>query len=128
MSYGVHRFWFAALIPFTCAVLALSQARAEPPIAKIVGLGATPCTQFVREVTRNPKVQRDYFAWAQGFMSGILLGRPTGVDENLDLLPPTFPLLKQLEFLREYCRTHPKDDFSDAVLGLYKSLRKSGTI
>jgi len=94
--------------------------------AKIVGLGATGCAQFMLEIKHNPALQRDYLAWAQGFMSGVLLGRPAGVDEGLDLLPSTVPLLKQLEFLREYCDQNPSESFSNAVLSLYKRLRSEG--
>ena len=128
MRYCVQRFWFAGLITLAGVVILLSTSRAEPATAKIAGLGATSCTQFLHEVMIEPKVQRDYLAWAQGFMSGILLGRPAGVDEDLNLIPPTFPLLKQLEFLSEYCKKNPTEDFSDAVVSLYKRLRKTGTI
>ena len=69
-------------------------------------------------------LQRDYLAWAQGYMSGILIGRPAGVDEKLDLVPSSFPLLKQLDFLRAYCTQQPTANFADAVEGLYKRLRK----
>ena len=122
------KFLFAGLIVLAICIIPLSILRAEPATAKIVGLGASTCTQFVRDVMKNPAVQRDYLAWAQGFMSAILLGRPPGIDENLDLIPTTFPLHKQLAFLREYCQKHATEDFSDAVLVLYKNLRKAGTI
>jgi hypothetical protein len=56
-------------------------------------------------------------------MSGVLLSQPTGVDEGLDLIPQSLPLLQQLEFLRQYCRDKPDEDFTDAVLALYKKLR-----
>lgn len=112
--------WIALVVPH-------SASRAEAPTAKIVGLGATTCAQFTNDVTKNPTVQRDYLAWAQGFMSGILIGRPAGTDEGLDLNPSTFPLLKQLEFLRTHCLQHPTEDFSDAVATLYKRLRKEAT-
>lgn len=126
-GYGPN-FVFAGLIAFVIYITPLSILKAEPAMAKIVGLGASTCTQFARDVTKNPAIQRDYLAWAQGFMSGILLGRPPGVDESLDLVPTTFPLNKQIVFLREYCQKHPTKDFSDAVLNLYKNLRKAGTI
>lgn len=100
------------------------KAGEKPAIVKIVGLGATSCLQFTTDVEKSPAVQRDYLAWAQGFMSGVLLSRPAGVDEGLNLAPPTFPLLRQLEFLRGYCQQRPNEDFSDAVLDLYKRLRK----
>lgn len=72
-------------------------------------------------------MQRDYLAWAQGFMSGILLSRPSGVDDGLDLNSPSFGLLRQLEFLREHCAKNPAAGFSNAVEALYRSLRKLGT-
>ena len=66
--------------------------------AKVVGIGAVQCGQFVRDIQRTPAVQRDYLAWAQGLMSGLLLRAPPGVDEGIDLTPPTVPLLQQLAF------------------------------
>ena len=89
----------------------------------IVGLGATPCVTFVTETSRNATLQRDYFAWAQGFMSGILLRAPPGVDEDLNLNPSAFSLMQQVEFLRQFCSTNPDRDYSDGVLELYRVLR-----
>lgn len=103
-----------------------AQSGEQPGIAKIVGLGATSCLQFTADVERSPAVQRDYLAWAQGFMSGILLSQPSGVDDGLDLNPQSFGLLRQLEFLREHCAKNPPAGFSDAVEALYRSLRKVG--
>jgi len=75
-----------------------------------------------------PAVQRDYLAWAQGFMSGILLSRPAGIDEQLNLLPLAFPLLEQMRFLHEQCTAFPDLSFSDVVELLYKKLRKIGGV
>jgi hypothetical protein len=36
-------------------------------------------------------------------MSGILLSRPPGMDEGLDLNPATFGLNSQLDFLESHC-------------------------
>lgn len=91
---------------------------------KIVGLGATTCSQFVWEIGQNPALQRDYLAWAQGFMSGMMMSSPPGIDEGLDLIPAGFPLLKQLEFLREYCVKNSADGFVDAVSALHMRLRE----
>lgn len=104
-----------------------AKAGEEPATSKIVGLGATSCLQFTNDVKQNPAVQRDYLAWAQGFMSGILLSRPSGVDDALDLNPPAFGLLKQLAFLSEHCAKNTSAGFSDAVEALYRRLRKVGT-
>lgn len=105
---------------------AISGAEAQPPTAKIVGLGATRCGQFTSDVQSNPAVRRDYLAWAQGYMSGILVGRPPGTDTGLDLNPPTFGLLTQLKFLEDHCAGNPGQDFSDAVEALYRRLRTEG--
>lgn len=91
--------------------------------AKIVGIGAATCTDFLDNIDKTPATQGDYLSWAQGFMSAVLLSRPAGVDEKLDLKPAEFGLLKQLECLRHWCATNRSQDFSDAVLALYKNLR-----
>lgn len=54
--------------------------------ARIVGLGAATCRQFTADAAADPQVRKDYLAWAQGFMSGIILSRPPGVDVGLDLI------------------------------------------
>ncbi|WP_374050114.1 hypothetical protein [Bradyrhizobium sp.] len=101
-------------------------ARSEGLKATIVGLGATTCRRFEDDVRTSPAVRRDYLAWAQGFMSGIISSRPPGVDEGLDLAPVSFDLIKQLQFLEDYCARNVSLDFSDAVAALYKRLREEG--
>ncbi|MBC9877693.1 hypothetical protein G8O24_10110 [Bradyrhizobium sp. INPA01-394B] len=108
------------------AVFAVEASRAEAPKARIVGLGATTCQRFNDDVKANPVLRRDYLAWAQGFMSGIILSRPPGVDEGLDLNPVTFDLINQLHFLEDHCARNVSLDFSDAVEALYKRLRQEG--
>jgi hypothetical protein len=94
--------------------------------AQVVGLGATTCRRFMADAAADPQVRRDYLAWAQGFMSGIVLSRPSGVDVGLDLNPPTFGLMAQLRFLEEHCARNEMADFSSAVEALYKRLRLEG--
>lgn len=94
--------------------------------AQIVGLGAATCRQFSADVAADPQVRRDYLAWAQGFMSGIILSRTPGVDVGLTLNPPTFSLMAQLRFLEEHCARNDTVDFSTAVEALYKRLRLEG--
>lgn len=101
-----------------------SGLHAEPSISKIVGRGASTCARFTTEIRSTPRAEDDFFNWAQGYMSAILLSRPQGVDERLDLNPPVFSILSQLEFLRSYCAEHPEADYSDAVQALYKRLRQ----
>jgi hypothetical protein len=98
----------------------------EGRTAQIVGLGAASCRQVTADATANPQVRKDYLAWAQGFMSGIILSRPPGVDVGLDLNPPTFGLMAQLRFLEDHCARNETIDFSTAVEALYKRLRLEG--
>ncbi len=102
------------------------EVRAEPQTARIVGLGATACLQFNEDIRLNSSLQRDYLAWGQGYMSGILVSRPPGVDEGLDLNPPTFDMINQFHFLRDYCAQNTSANFADAVEALYKRLRREG--
>jgi hypothetical protein len=108
------------LLLFLSAILAGAQT------ARIVGIGAATCEEFLRHVEGNPNVQRDYFAWAQGFMSGIILRAPPGRDEQLNLNPSTFPLSKQVEFIRASCGSNSPQNYSDAVISLYIRLREEG--
>jgi hypothetical protein len=103
------------------AILLSSPTTAET--VKIVGLGASSCARFNQEIGENPALQRDYFAWAQGFMSGALIRAPQGVDEGLDLTPPSFPLQEQVDFLRAFCAKNQDQDYMDAARALYHRLR-----
>jgi hypothetical protein len=105
------------------AALLLATDAAFTQTANIVGLGAATCGVFSSDVQQNFYIQRDYFAWAQGFMSGILMRAPAGNDEGLQLNPPEFSLQKQVEFLREFCAKNPDKDYSDGVEELYRALR-----
>jgi len=123
--------WMLQIVFISSSIVLMSGdsrhvVRAEPQTAKIVGLGATTCVQFNEDVRSNPAVQRDYLAWAQGYMSGILVGRPPSVDQGLDLNPPSFDMNDQLHFLRDYCAKSALENFSDAVEALYKRLRLEG--
>ena len=95
--------------------------QASAPRIKIVGLGATQCAEFADRVAAGPEAERTYFAWAQGFMSGLLIRAPGGVDEALDLMPATLPLGAQADFLRLYCEREPDSGYMEAVLALIKS-------
>lgn len=101
---------------------ALLATMASAQTANIVGLGATRCRDFNGDVQQNFHIQRDYFAWAQGFMSGILMKSPAGEDEGLELNPPEFALQKQVEFLRGFCEKNPDKGFTDGVIELYRVL------
>ena len=110
------------------ALSALMALPAQADTAKIVGIGSSSCNHFNREIQEAPVLKRDYFAWAQGFMIGALIRAPEGVDVGLNLIPPSFPLQEQVEYLRTVCAKNQNQEFMDATRALYRQLRKLGTL
>lgn len=80
-----------------------SGAEAQSTKGKVVGLGAATCQRFKDDVKSNAILRRDYMAWAQGFMSGMLASQPGGADQQIDLNPVTYDLVSQLHFLEDHC-------------------------
>jgi hypothetical protein len=103
------------------ACLSCSRTGSAQPV-EIAGIGVTRCHDFIQQVGRDPAIEGDYFAWAQGFMSGVLLrGRP-GQDEALKLVPPQLAPELQRQFLRDYCKRNPLRYYFHAIAALYKRL------
>ena len=113
----------SAALALVCGMASLPVGLAQAQTVKIVGIGATACTRFMQEIEGDTRAEREYFAWAQGYMSGLLIRAPAGKDEDLDLEPPSFPLLKQAAFLRAFCSSNTNASFSDGVNNLYRTLR-----
>ena len=112
------------LVWFAMAYLPVSGASAQT--AKIVGTGAIGCDGFTRAIDARPEAVREYFAWAQGYMSGALLRTEVGVDDGLDLSSRAMPIQTQIVFLQRYCGLHADRDFADAVHELYRNLGGKG--
>lgn len=108
------------IIAFASMLIAYSAAAQS---VKITGLGASNCAKYIDDIGENEVSEKLYFAWAQGFMNGALVRAPAGVDDNLDLIPRTFPVPEQMSFLKNWCRSYRDADFSDASFALFKELR-----
>lgn len=106
--------------------IAVATSAQAQPTAKIVGIGAQNCAEFNKEIGSTQAAELYFFAWAQGFMSGVLIRAPAGLDEGLDLTPRSFPLQAQVDFLRTFCVQNPDQDYMDAVRALYPRLRGPG--
>lgn len=113
-----------SLLTASLFVVAVQAAAQSSMPVKIVGIGATSCARFTTEITTNTEAEKTYLAWMQGYMSGIMIGRPAGVDESIDLTPYKFPLTAQAQFIREFCAKQPKSDFADGVEQLYLKLKR----
>lgn len=112
--------WLAGV---ALAAIGLLAGESHAQRVKIVGTGSATCAYYLQQLKAHPAIEPVYFAWAQGYMSGILVRAPAGVDEDLDLTPPNFPIPAQAEFLRIWCSREPAKDFADAVQELYRTLR-----
>lgn len=101
-----------------------SKAEAQAIGGKVVGLGTATCQRFNDDVKSNAILRRDYMAWAQGFMSGMLASQPGGADEQINLNPVTYDLVSQLHFLEDHCSQNSALRFSEAVAALFQRLLK----
>jgi len=95
-------------------VLGSMPVAAEPMVA--MGMGTLSCAEFGRFYRDFPQAENDFFAWAQGFMTGVNLA--PGVQKR-DMSGDT---KVQMRFLRDYCADHPLKNYIDAVIGLYGTL------
>lgn len=85
-TFNHHRSWLARtdrlFVLAVVGALIAAAVQAQPAqIVDMVGIGAATCAQFNEETTSKPPVERDYVAWAQGFMSGFLL-IPSPIKQN----------------------------------------------
>ncbi|MDF2117914.1 hypothetical protein PY365_20275 [Roseiarcaceae bacterium H3SJ34-1] len=101
-----------------------TSALGQAPVVRIVGPGAVRCARFSEDIARDPRQEREYFAWAQGVMSGLMLRAPTPAEGNLDLLPPGFGVAAQMDFLKDDCEHTTDQSFTDATLALYRELKR----
>ena len=101
-----------------------SSAFGQAPFVRIVGPGAVRCSRFIADVARDPRQEREYFAWAQGVMSGLLLRAPTPAEADVDLLPPGFGVEAQMNFLQANCKQDADQGFTDATVALFRELKR----
>ena len=118
------RYRSTALFTAGLLIVAVEATAQNGAPVKIVGIGATSCVRFTIDSAANADAEKHNLAWMQGYMSGIMMGRPAGVDEAIDLTPYTFPLVAQAEFMRAFCAKQPKSDFADGVERLYVLLKR----
>ena len=116
--------WATAFACFFSLIISVTSAFAQT--AKIVGTGAVSCIRFNQAVDAAPQSMREYFAWAQGYMSGVMMRSPAGVDDALDLSSNALPIVEQMRFVRRYCALHVDGEYADAIQALYHALGGRG--
>jgi hypothetical protein len=56
--------------------------------ASSAGPGASSCLEFALDDTRNLPTEEQYFIWAQGYMSAVVMMVRGSIDAGLDFLQP----------------------------------------
>jgi hypothetical protein len=106
---------------FLLAAITLAQAEEPRKEWAAAGPGIFSCTEYANIYRGDPKfAENHWFAWAQGFMSGLnfaAIGQ-TGISMNLN----SMSIDQQQRALRAYCNDHPLANYIDAVLDLYNRL------
>jgi hypothetical protein len=98
-----------------------SSAFAGEPPGQGYGVGMDSCSTFAAAYKRQPKFSEDlYFAWAEGFLSGLNL------EATADYLPARNLASIQADSakveIRSYCDRHPREPYFGAVVAIYNSL------
>lgn len=119
--HRVTRRLAAPVIALAFCLMAGIAAAGEETVV-IIGIGSGTCASFLEDIETRPQAQGEYFSWAQGYMSGLLIRAPIG--ETVDLNPPLLPLAKQAIFLHMFCTQKSHARFADGVEFLYKLLRQ----
>src|SRR5262249_36526936 len=89
------------------------------------GAGTQSCAIYGQNFKRDPAVYGNaYFSWAQGFMSALNT-RHFETQDFTDLQPRSSPQNGQERFIQGYCDQHPLAMVVDAVMELWKEMRKS---
>ena len=90
----------------------------------MAGVGGRSCAQFGHDYQRAPgAMDTFYFSWAQGYLTAVdtlLLGLKRG---PINLLPHSMLVPEQREFIRDWCASHPLDQYMTAVIKLIETLR-----
>jgi hypothetical protein len=84
-----------------------------------LGPGTVSCPEFVEACRQNSKDETLFFSWALGFMSGLNTELLQHGETNLNGLP----IGAQKEFIRSYCKDHPKAPYFEAVFKLFDKMR-----
>ena len=90
-------------------------AASNIPLA--TGLGMTRCDQFTKSVQSSPKMEDNYFEWAQGYMAGMnaMFGPAKTLPKDLTAVK----LSTQKSVIRDFFRSHPLDLYEAAIPAVY---------
>src|SRR3984957_4768790 len=83
------------------------------------GSGTMSCAEVTEAIQQHPEDENLFFSWAQGFMSGLKQDLLKHGETDLNALP----LDAQKQFVRSYCKEHPRIAYFEAVFKLFDKMR-----
>src|ERR1700722_6199839 len=83
------------------------------------GSGTMSCAEGTGALQQHPEDENLFFSWAQGFMSGLNTDSLKHGETDLNSLP----LDAQKQFVRSYCKEHPRAAYFEAVFKLFDKMR-----
>jgi hypothetical protein len=84
------------------------------------GVGTVTCAEFAELHKDHPELERHFFSWAQGWMSGFNMAFDGDGKQIFDLSAKT--IQEQQIFIRSYCDENPLMPYYRAVRELLSSL------
>ncbi len=91
------------------------------------GIGVHSCAEFAKSYAANPTVTENvYFAWVEGFMSGLNLSAISHKAPYRILEPGDEKMRYYMLYIRSFCDNHPLSPYYGAVTALYTMILSSG--
>jgi hypothetical protein len=84
------------------------------------GAGTMICGDVTQALGEHPEDENLFFSWAQGFMSE--LNTPMLKRGETDLNGES--MSEQKQFIKSYCKEHPRANYFEPVLKLYEKMRQ----
>ena len=108
-------------------ILLMAALLSSPTVAQNAGfnygLGTKSCGEFARDYAAHPDmVEPMYFAWAEGFLSGMNFEAFVARAPSKLLLGGSPQMTAYKQTIRVYCDAHPLAAYSDAVTALWQTL------
>jgi len=106
-------------LALTLSLLSVSAQSIAAEKAGWSGSGTIACAEVTDAIQQHPEDENLLFSWAQGFMSGLNTDLLEHGETDLNGLP----LDAQKQFVRSYCKEHPRAPYFEAVFKLFDKMR-----
>ncbi len=104
---------------FVLALICFSAQSFAAEKAGWIGPGTMTCAQVAQAYRDHPEDENLFFSWAEGFMSGLNTELLQRGETDLNGLP----LDTQKQFIRSYCKDHPRTPYLGGVFKLFDRMR-----